>query len=140
MLKDLTSRQIVGRGGQAILTLISWHVFAKYFTPSMQVVPVTFNTFRSIFMQKESSIDGLAKLLRDFTRRHGLHSKVAMIFMITSMVFIFAFPTLASAMTGYSANVQPFVQNSDKSSLLFNTFQPLYYVLHDGDSWGDKGM
>lgn len=136
VLKVLTSGQVVGRGGQAILTLVSWHVFAKYVTTSMQVAPVTFNTFRSIFMQRESSLDGLVKLLRDFTRWRGLHSKVAMVFMITSMVFVLAFPTLASAMTGYSGNVQPFVGEADKAYLPFNSFQPLYYVIHDGDRVG----
>jgi hypothetical protein len=129
-------RQVVGRGGQTLLTLVSWHAFEKYVTTSMQVAPVTYNSFRTVFMQTESSVLSITRLLRDFTFRHGLQAKIATTFMIMTMAFILAFPTFASAMTGYSANVEPFVPDSEKNYLPFSTFQPLYYIIHDGDRIG----
>jgi hypothetical protein len=133
---DLIERQVVGRGGQALLTMTSWHVFAKYVTTSMQITPVTFSSFRTIFMHSELSVLSISQLLHDFSFRHGFHSRIAMVLMITTMAFILAFPTFASAMTGYSANVEPFVQDSELRYLPFRDFQPLYYIVHDGDRVG----
>jgi hypothetical protein len=128
---------VVGRGGQALLTLFSWKVFAKYVTTSMQVAPVTFSTFRAVFVHSDSTVPVVGRLIRDFTRRHGLHSRIAMAYMILTIVFVLAFPTFASAMTGYSANVHPFVRASGGSEYLpFASFQPLYFILHDGDRIG----
>ncbi|KAL5120976.1 hypothetical protein ACEQ8H_001164 [Pleosporales sp. CAS-2024a] len=127
---------VVGRGGQALLALLSWSVFKHHVTTSMQVAPVTFNTFRTIFVQCDASWLGVWRLLDDFSRRRALQSRVAMAFMLVTMVYILAFPTLAGAMKGYSANVQPFVQGSDSSYIPFADFRPIYYVIHDGDRIG----
>jgi hypothetical protein len=102
----------------------------------MQTRPVTFNTFRTIFMNSESLVVGVPCLIRDFSRRHGLQSKLAMVFMVATMVFILVFPTFGSAMTGYSANVQSFVQDNESSYVPFNSFEYLYYIIHDGDRIG----
>jgi hypothetical protein len=126
---------VVGRGGQALLTLVSWNVFTKYVTTSMQVAPVTFSTFRTIFIHGDATIVGVWRLLRDFSRKHGLQSRVAMTFMIATMVLILLFPTFASAMTGYSANVEPFVQGGT-GYIPFTNLRPLYYVIWDGDRIG----
>jgi hypothetical protein len=56
-----------------------------------------------------------------------------MIYMITTMMFILAFPTFGSAMTGYKSNVQPFVEDSTSSYVPFSSFTFLYYTIHDGD-------
>jgi hypothetical protein len=103
----------------------------------MQVAPVTFSSFWSIFMQSDSTAISIIRLVRDFSFRRGLHSRVAMVFMIATMAFILAFPTFASAMTGYSSNVSPFVPNAENNGTIpFAMFQPLYYVIHDGDRIG----
>jgi hypothetical protein len=35
-------------------------------------------------------------------------------------------------MTGYSANVRAFVKTRDGNLVPFNTFQRVYFVIHDG--------
>jgi hypothetical protein len=102
----------------------------------MQSAPITFNTFRTVFLHNEASIVSIPRLIRDFSRRHGLRSKAAMTFMIATLVFILAFPTFGSAMTGYSANVQSFVQDLDGNYLPFNTFRYLFYIVEDGERIG----
>ncbi|KAH4006604.1 hypothetical protein HBI13_161020 [Parastagonospora nodorum] len=133
---DVVWDVVFGRGGQALLTFLSWKVFTQYVTTSMQVSPVTFSTFRTIFVQGEASALGAWRLVADFSRRRGLQSRLAMVFVVVTMVFILAFPVLASAMTGYSANVEPFVRGEGAEYVPFEKLRALYFVVHDGDRIG----
>lgn len=106
---------VVGRGGQALLAFISSSVFARYITSTMQVSPITFNTFKTIFVARDANTAmGVCGLIRDFTRRKSLPNKVATVFMVVTMVFVLVFPTFVSSMSGYSANVQSFVEDQSK--------------------------
>ncbi|RMZ73702.1 nad dependent epimerase dehydratase [Pyrenophora seminiperda CCB06] len=129
---------LVGRGGQALIAYISWRTFANYVTTSMEVAPITFKTYRTIFLPNGSLLVATLHMIRDFTTRHGLHSKIAMCFMVFTMVFTLAFPSFASAMTGYNGNVKPFVLATDGNYVPFDSFHYAYYVIYDG--WRvDKG-
>lgn len=57
---------------------------------------------------------------------------IAMIFMVVTMLFVLAWPTIASAMTGYDSNNVAFVKIRDGSLIRFNSFSPLLYTIHDG--------
>lgn len=98
----------------------------------MEVEPVTFRTFRAIFIHNEASVFAIFGLIKDFGFRLRLHSRVAMVFMITTMIFILAFPTLGSAMTGYTSNVQSFVPDQDRNLVQFSSFERALYIIHDG--------
>ncbi|KAF1934530.1 hypothetical protein EJ02DRAFT_492288 [Clathrospora elynae] len=123
---------LVGRGGQAVLALISWRVFANYVTTSMEVMPVTLRTYRTVFLPNGSLITAIPRTIRDFTLRHGLQSKIAMCFMVTTMTFILAFPSFASAMTGYNGNVTAFVNATDNNYVPFKSFSFVFCVIQDG--------
>lgn len=125
--------QVIGRGGQGLLALISWQVFVDYVTTSMEVAPVTFNTYRVVFLQNISLILAIPRIIRDFVRRRGLHSKFAMCFMVFTMLFTLVFPSLGSAMTGYSGNVMPYVPDPDGNFIPFDNFSIVLYTVHDGD-------
>jgi hypothetical protein len=90
----------------------------------MEVAPITFGTFRTVFLHNEASLVSIPRLIRDFSCRHSLHSRTAMIFMIVTLVFILVFPTFGSAMTGYSAGVQPYVQDQEHNYIPFDNFIP----------------
>ncbi|KAF1834814.1 hypothetical protein BDW02DRAFT_597817 [Decorospora gaudefroyi] len=135
---DIAWDILIGRGGQALVALISWRVFAKYVTTSMQVTPVTFATYRSIFLSQESSLIAVTRMTRDFIFRHDLHSKIAAGFMITTMAFTLAFPTFASAMTGYNGNVMAFVNTTDNNYAPFSSFSFAMFVIHDGSRIGKE--
>lgn len=107
----------------------------------METTPVTFSTYRTVFLRDESLVVAIPRLFRDFACRRGLHSKVAMVFMIATMVFVLIFPSFASAMTGYSSNVKSYIRNTTSSSpsgldgsnyMAFSSFQRVLYVIHDG--------
>lgn len=102
----------------------------------MTIRPVTFATFRAVFLQNEASFVSIPRLVRDFSKRRGLPSRVAMTFMVTTLVFILIFPTFGSAMTGYSANVESYVQDASQNYLPFSSFSYVFYVIHDGNRVG----
>jgi hypothetical protein len=107
-------------------------VFVKYVTTVMETTPITFRTYRTIFWQ-DQTILAIPRITRDFSSRLGLHSRLAMTFIVSTMIFIWTFPTLGSAMTGYSANVQAFVKVRDGNLVPFNTFRRVYFIIHDGN-------
>jgi hypothetical protein len=127
----LTITKLVGRGGQALVAYISWHVFTKYVTTSMEVTPITFGTYRTIFLPNGGLFFAIFHTIRDFVMRHSLHSKIAMVFMLYAMIFTFIYPTLASAMTGYSANVAAFISTTEGEYVPFGSFGLAYFIVHD---------
>jgi hypothetical protein len=107
--------------------------FGHHCSKTILLVQVTFSTFSAIFLRKEPTVTSLYRMSRDFTTRQRLRSKIAMIFMLVTMGYILAFPTIASAMTGYNGNVAAFVPDSSGNLVKFESFQPVLYVIHDGD-------
>jgi hypothetical protein len=55
-----------------------------------------------------------------------------MVFMTLTMVFTLAFPSLASAMTGYDGNLNAYVNTTDNNYVPFESFGFAMYVIHDG--------
>ncbi|OAL43941.1 hypothetical protein IQ07DRAFT_592741 [Pyrenochaeta sp. DS3sAY3a] len=124
---------VFGRGGQAAIAVLSWRVFAKYTTTSMAVKPVTFSTYKTIFLQNDMLILAIPRVISDFIFRCRLRSKLAMVFMILTMTFTLVFPSFGSAMTGYSSNVKSFIPDENNNLVAFEKFQIVLFVIHDGD-------
>lgn len=99
----------------------------------METAPVSYRTFWVSFMQSDVTMPSIFCLIRDFTSKRGLRSKVAMTFMIITMVFVMVFPTLASAMTGYTANNEAVIKfGKGNQQTPFGTFRQLIAIIHDG--------
>jgi hypothetical protein len=114
--------------------VVSWAVFRLYVTTSMEVAPITFRSFRAVFLESGPSLVSISRLFRDFVFRKGFHSKIAAAFMLATMIFALAFPTLASAMTGYTSVVEAFVRVQQNANYIrFSEFRPVVYIIHDGD-------
>lgn len=62
-----------------------------------------------------------------------------MTFMVATMIFILAFPTLLSAMSGYDSNVEATVQDSEGNLIPFNKYTRVLYVIYDGWRIGQNG-
>lgn len=121
-----------GRGGQFALALISWRVFAQYTTVCMEVAPVNYQLYRTFFIEDSASIASTYRTIRSFLNQRGLQSRLAMIFVVFTMVFIVAFPTIASAMSGYDSNISAFVPDGDANLVPFRNFSIARFVIHDG--------
>ncbi|KAK2010430.1 hypothetical protein LZ32DRAFT_630193 [Colletotrichum eremochloae] len=128
---DVAWDVVFGRGGQALLATISWRVFADYTTVSMQARPVTYQTFQTIFLQDQPGIYSTFYLARDFVRSRGLQSRVMMTIMVFVATFLLLFPTLGSAMTGYSANNDAYIKGYDGTLIPFDDFRVSGYIIHD---------
>lgn len=114
------------------MALISWRQFARYLTICMESEPVTYQLFRTIFIESDASVLSTCRTIRSFVWQRKLRSNVAMAFMIATMIFILAFPTLVSAMSGYDSNVASRVLDRDDNLIPFNNFSMPLYVIHDG--------
>jgi hypothetical protein len=131
--------QVIGRLGQSIMAYYSWKAFSAYVRVSMDSIPVTFDTFFAIYLEEAASLKSTAKLIRDFATRQGLRSRLAMAYIVTTMLFLLAWPTLASAMTGYTAAEGAYVFDNDGNLLSIAGFHQVLYVIHDGWRIGLKG-
>lgn len=99
----------------------------------METAPITYRSYHAIFMEFGPSFWSTMALIRDFTSRKGLQSKLAMVFMIATMIYALAFPTVASAMTGYTSVLKAYIPDHGKGNMIhFDNFQVLLYTVHDG--------
>lgn len=103
----------------------------------MEVAPISYQTFWIIFIQNDPSLLSTVSLTREFVSKRGLHSRIAMTFIVSTMILIVAFPTLASAMSGYTGEVEAFIREYDQTLTQWSKFRPVAYVIHDVDriSW-----
>lgn len=97
---------------------------------SMEHAPVSYGTFEAITFQHGSST-ALMKLAQGFTFNKGLRAKVAIGWIIISAIFVLAFPTLTSAMSGYTANGEAYI-NINNNFVIFSNFVLVRYIIHDG--------
>ncbi|KAK3292120.1 uncharacterized protein B0H64DRAFT_346694 [Chaetomium fimeti] len=122
----------VGKGGQAFLAFFSWKAFSTYVRSAMHTGPVTYSSFFAVFLESDASPMSTYRITRDFTTRGPLRSKLAMACIVATMAFIIAWPTLASAMTGYAPATQAFVLDIENNLISFGSFTTVAYVIHDG--------
>ncbi|KAI0394822.1 hypothetical protein F5Y17DRAFT_426291 [Xylariaceae sp. FL0594] len=127
---------VIGRGGQAVMALVSWRVFSDYMATARVALPITYLSFRVLFIETTPSISSTYKLARDLHSRHGAHSKAASIFIIWSMLLMLGWPTFAGAATGYTPTTAAFIRISDDNLVPFHLFVPLAYVISDGSRVG----
>jgi len=114
------------------MALVSWRVFSDYIATSQVAVPITYLSFRVLFIESTPSIASTWKLAQDFHLRRGLRSKVATIFIVWSMLLMLGWPTFAGAATGYTPTTAAFILVSDDNLVPFYMFQPIAYIIHDG--------
>lgn len=55
-----------------------------------------------------------------------------MVYVVCAAIFILAFPTLGSAMTGYQTNSGAFVRGYGGELIKYSDFDFVAYVIHDG--------
>jgi hypothetical protein len=97
----------------------------------MERNPVSYGTFEAITLQ-DSSLFAIFQTSRDLFLNQGPRAKVTVLWMTISATFAIAFPTIASAMTGYSSTVEAVV-TVNGTFIPFSDFQMVRYVIHDGD-------
>ncbi|KAK3319599.1 hypothetical protein B0T19DRAFT_487913 [Cercophora scortea] len=130
---DIACDIIIGRVGQTFLAYFSWKAISVYIKSCMHQDPVTYATYWTVFIERQPTITSTIQLIRDFATRQGLRSKAAMTFIVMAMVYVLAFPTIASAMTGYALENGSFVQDLDGNLIPTANFTAIQYIIHDGE-------
>lgn len=137
ILLTILALQVVGRFGQMVLGTLSYQTFSAYLTVSLIDHPLKLATFRAIFL-KDNSWTSFFGLLTDLTSRWCFklgrkHVKegLVMVFLVFSILFVMIFPTLAGAMTGYTATYAAFIKDFDDNFARFETFTPIVYNISD---------
>ncbi|CAI6336751.1 unnamed protein product [Periconia digitata] len=133
---DVTWDIIIGRGGQFALAFVSWRVFANYLTTCMEVQPINYQLFRSVFLENDASLASTYLIIKNFFSRGRLRSVTAMIFIASVLLYIAAFPTIISAMSGYDSEVASYVMDSNQNLVPFSDYSRLAMIVHDAGRIG----
>ena len=104
----------------------------------METGPVTYNTFWAIFIESAPGFFATVQFLRDTITGRSLLAKPAVFFMLWSMIFILAFPTMMSAMTAYDLTNRAYFRDEAGDNLMIplEHFELLAYMVHDGKRAG----
>jgi hypothetical protein len=70
--------------------------------------------------------------MRNIRLSRAWRSTTAMCFVITSLAFTVAFPTLAGAITGYVAAVDAYIVGKNGLAIKFSEFDFVAYVIPEG--------
>ena len=110
-----------GRGGQAILTWISYKVLKESIVWIMESESVTYEFFVETVISS-IGITSLRPLGSFVFSRTNLHHKLLVIWMLIAVTWVVLFPSITGAMTGYINRVNPdtgtMVNISDTGNLL----------------------
>ncbi|KAE9978793.1 hypothetical protein EG328_001249 [Venturia inaequalis] len=128
---DIAFDVVVGRGGQAVLTVISYQTIKRYITSAMETSPISYGTYKTLFLRDGISSTGLIDLIQEFSTYRPLTSSWAMIWTILSAIFVILFPTLISALSGYSANVHAYILDGSGNLMDYQKLFMIDYVIHD---------
>ncbi|WXC57974.1 hypothetical protein SNK03_003875 [Fusarium graminearum] len=135
-LIDVTWDLVIGRGCQAVMSLIAWRVYTEYLEVSIAIRPATYKTVWLMRFYQDTSLLSSMHLFVEFFR-HGLASKAATWIMAMTLSFILAFPTIAGSMTGYTALNNAYITTSGNRLFPFDSVKPVAYVIHDGGRTAD---
>jgi hypothetical protein len=101
----------------------------------MEVSLVDHDTFRAVTLQNDT-ISGAIKLLKRCYHQESGRAKLATAWMFLAGLFVLSVPTWLSAMTGYVADIVPYVQDQDDRWVNWKVFEPVIYTIHDGGRLG----
>lgn len=98
----------------------------------MESSPVSYGTFEAVTLQCGTFTSSF-KLSRDLLKNRSAQAKAAVVWIVISASFVLAFPTVVSAMSGYSANIMSYVEVEAGNMVRYSSFTPIRYIIHDAD-------
>jgi hypothetical protein len=138
-LIDVLWDTVVGRGGQALLTLLIYRVLSQSLLYSMETRPSSFRKFSATAFET-GTFTALRVFIQDLHRKRrgrNLQSTLMVLAFVLCTSYVLAFPTILSGITGYQAKSDAFCENPDDGSL-FNTDQleRIVFRISDGSRIG----
>jgi hypothetical protein len=126
---------VVGRGGQFILLYVTFKVFAMTLSRTMETEPVSYGTFESMAFTSPTFVSPFI-LIRDFVTNKGLRARVAVGWTIIASFYVLAFPTLNDTVSGYSTNMEAFLEDNSGILVPWSNYTEVQFVIHDGERIG----
>ncbi|KAK5701318.1 hypothetical protein LTR17_022690 [Elasticomyces elasticus] len=145
---DIVWDLVAGRGGQVVMTVLSYPILRRTLTYCMEKQSVPFSLFSS-FTHRQVLVRSLFALAT--CDRHAGQSRARSILTARSWLFaamalvgtyLLAFPTIVTSMAGYQSNLAPFAKDpTNPDSLLpVSRMQLPYNVVVDGPRIGLSEM
>jgi len=103
----------------------------------MESSVVSADVFEAITLRNDT-IGGVFKLTKDCLQNRGARARGTMCCMVLAALFLLMLPTWLSAMTGYTADIEAFVQDSRNNLIPAEQFVPHIYTIHDGHRLGQN--
>lgn len=100
---DLAFNWAVGRGLQAVLTLVAYRVFTDALLRAAEITYVPYDLFTSLALYS-TKIDALWNLGKGLLSLRGWRVKAIVGWLLFSTAYLAAFPSLMDAMSGYEAS------------------------------------
>lgn len=123
---------VVGRGVQALLTYVAYRVFMKSLTRAMEGCPVPYHTFAA-FAFEPGTAAGMFMLAKNFASNRSIRSRMTVSWVLIATLYIVAFPTLSSAMTGYTSVMESYVEDKSVNLVPVSSYKQVDYIIEDGD-------
>ncbi|KAK6365006.1 hypothetical protein LTS17_011702 [Exophiala oligosperma] len=121
---------MIGRAGQAILAWATFKVSSQYLDHAMREAPVSYDTFEALAFVPPSLVN-TAKLAGDLLLCRGWRSRLAILWILCSSLFVISFSSLASAMSGYNTNSEAVVAGSGGRVINYADYQVVQFAIHD---------
>ena len=102
----------------------------------MESSAVSYGTFEAITLQN-GSLTSLLKLGRDLLKNKTARARLTVVWFVISGSFVLSFQTLVSAMAGYTANIEAFVQVPTGNMVPYSDFELIRYIIHDASRLGE---
>ena len=129
---------IIGRGLQAVLAIITYKVSAKVLSEMMESTTVSYQTFEAVaFVSPTLAKTG--NLAAEMLMNRTLQARMTMFLLFLSSAFVLAFPTLTSAMSGYSNNMIARFQTLDGQTVSWSDVHVVQFTIDNGTRLGTPG-
>ena len=96
---------------------------------------VSTDTFEAVTIQ-DHSFTGLLKLVRGVGTDRDPIAIIRLVWFLIAASYVLIFPSFVSAMSGYSANVEAYIEIESKSLIPWDEFEFVRYTIHDGQRLG----
>lgn len=130
---------IIGRCGQAIVSLAAFKILGKALLHSIETDPSSFGRYSAMTFNI-SSTWAVMEILSDSIRLRQKRSRRSTALLWASVYvcsYAVLFPTILSAITGYQATTQTFLKSPNDNSLIaVDDLQTIAYVIRDGSRIG----
>ncbi|CZR50373.1 uncharacterized protein PAC_00245 [Phialocephala subalpina] len=118
---DISFNLIAGRGLQATLGFVSYRVVIDILMRIMELTPVSFELFSALTFQP-SAVLTVWPILKSLFQLSGLRPRFVMAWVLFSVLFLIALPTLMDTMTRYVQNGETFYKLTDGSTIQYNLY------------------